>query len=119
VAQGPAVIQQPAVPPAVKPAVPAPAPSYVNADKKSSKVTVLLPAEARLWVDSVECPLTSGVRSFNTPLMNANQKYFYNLKVTVMQDGQPVTETQRVVLTPGQEARVDFNAVLALRTSSR
>ena len=57
--------------------------------------------------------------AFTTPLMNANQKYFYTLKVTLVRDGETITENQRVMLTPGQEARVDFNPAIALRTSSR
>ena len=90
-----------------------------QAAAQPARVTVLVPAQARLWVDQVECPLTSSVRSFNTPPLNANQQYFYNLKVEVARDGRTISETQRVLLTPGQETRVDFNNVGALRTVSR
>lgn len=84
-----------------------------------AKVTVVLPAEARLWVDSVECPLTSGVRSFNTPPLNSNQQYFYNMKVELVQNGRTISETQRVLLTSGQESRVDFTNVGASRFVAR
>jgi len=86
---------------------------------QATQVTVLLPAKARLWVDNVECPLTSDERTFNTPPLNANQKYFYNIKVELAHNGETLTETQRLVITPGQQHRVDFNKVGALRTVSR
>jgi uncharacterized protein (TIGR03000 family) len=74
-----------------------------------SRVTVTLPSDARLWIDNVECPLTSSVRSFNTPALNTNQSYAYNLTMEVMRNGQPMRESQRVLIIPGQEVRVNFN----------
>ena len=79
-----------------------------STDLSAARVTIHLPATARLWVDQVECPLTSSVRSFATPALNPNQQYFYNLKVEMTRDGRTVIENQRVLLTPGQETRVDF-----------
>jgi uncharacterized protein (TIGR03000 family) len=82
----------------------------VNPPKKEqARVTVTLPSDARLWVDSVECPLTSGVRSFNTPELVAGQRYVYNIRAEIVREGRTITETQRVVLTPGTESRVDFS----------
>jgi uncharacterized protein (TIGR03000 family) len=85
----------------------------------SSRVTVTLPSDARLWVENTECPLTSSVRSFDTPPLNSNMKYFYNLKAEVVRDGRTVSQTQRVVITPGQEARVDFNSSGLIGTATR
>jgi uncharacterized protein (TIGR03000 family) len=90
----------------------------VVAPTQTARVVVTLPTDARLWVENVECPLTSAVRSFNTPPLNSNQRYSYNLKVEVVRDGQTVSETQRVVITPGQESRVDFNNT-AVGTAAR
>jgi uncharacterized protein (TIGR03000 family) len=78
-------------------------------EEQSARVTVNLPSDARLWVDAVECPLTSSVRSFNTPALNPGQRYAYSLKVEIVRDGRTVSETQRIVLTPGEETRVDFS----------
>jgi uncharacterized protein (TIGR03000 family) len=85
--------------------IPSPKPGDVSA-----RVTVNLPSDARLWVDAVECPLPSSVRSFNTPALNPGQRYAYNIKAEIVRDGRTITETQRVVLTPGQESRVDFSS---------
>jgi uncharacterized protein (TIGR03000 family) len=86
--------------------------------KTTSRVTVVVPTDAKLWVDSVVCPLTSTVRSFDTPPLSPNQKYIYNLKIEVVREGRMVTETRRAVITPGQPVQVDFNAG-ALNTASR
>ncbi len=83
-----------------------------------SRVTVTLPSDARLWIENVECPLTSSVRSFNTPPLNAHQQYFYNIRVEVVRDGRPTSQTQRVIINPGQEVRVDFNGS-AVGTAAR
>src|SRR5207302_2379797 len=39
-----------------------------------ARVTVRLPAEARLWVDGVACPLASETRTFATPQLQAGQQ---------------------------------------------
>lgn len=83
------------------------------------RITVNLPEDARLWVDHVECPLTSSVRSFRTQPLNGNQQYFYDLKVELTRDGRTISQTQRVVITPGHEVRVDFTKVGAVNTVSR
>ena len=106
--QGVVSNQPMAIPTAQLPTAPTPA-----------RVTVVLPAEARLWVDQVECPLTSGVRSFTTPALNPNQQYFYTLRVEMARDGRTVTDSQRVLLTPGQETRVDFNGQNTQRVVAR
>lgn len=92
--------------------------SVSTQDQQKSRVTVVLPSDARLWVDNVECPLTSTVRSFDTPNLNANQQYVYNFRMEVVRDGRTVTDTHRAVITPGQPVNVDFNQG-AISTASR
>ena len=84
-----------------------------------ARVVVRLPADARLWVDRVECPLPGTVRAFDTPNLNPEQSYSYTLRVTVQRDGQTVEDSRRVEFAAGQQVEVDFNNVGALRTASR
>lgn len=84
-----------------------------------ARVTVQLPSDARLWIENVECPLTSDVRAFNTPALNPNQRYFYNVRAEIVRDGRTISETQRVIITPGQESRVDFNTSNVIGTAAR
>jgi uncharacterized protein (TIGR03000 family) len=73
-----------------------------------AQVRVTLPANARLWVDQVECPLTSGVRSFDTPLLQPGQTYYYTLRVEIPGSGAP-TESRRVLVRAGEQTAVNFN----------
>jgi uncharacterized protein (TIGR03000 family) len=75
-----------------------------------ARITVKLPSSARLWVDDVNCPLTSSERTFNTPTLTPGQQYYYILRMEVEQDGQLVTENRRVFIAAGQHVTVDFNA---------
>jgi len=84
-----------------------------------ARVTVTLPSDARLWVDNVECPLTSAVRSFSTPALDANQRYYYNVTMQVVRSGQTLRETQRVLVVPGQDVNVAFSGENASATAAR
>jgi len=66
-----------------------------------ARVVVSLPADARLWVDQVECPLPGVVRSFDTPNLDPQQSYSYTLRIAVQRNGQVVQDSRRVQLTPG------------------
>jgi uncharacterized protein (TIGR03000 family) len=84
-----------------------------------ARVTVQLPADARLLVDGVACPLTSSTRSFETPALDPGRKYFYTLTAEVVRDGRPVSDSRRVQLQAGKEVKVDFRDVAAFATASR
>jgi uncharacterized protein (TIGR03000 family) len=73
-----------------------------------ARLTVQLPADARLWVDDVECPLTSSERSFNTPVLEQGRTYYYTLKMQVQRQGAARTDSQRVLVTAGQNVNVNF-----------
>ncbi|HYV37257.1 MAG TPA: TIGR03000 domain-containing protein [Gemmataceae bacterium] len=73
-----------------------------------AKVTVRLPADAKLFIDDISCPLTSETRSFDTPNLKPGQKYYYMVRAEVVRGGQKVQETQRVVLEAGQQVSVTF-----------
>jgi uncharacterized protein (TIGR03000 family) len=91
----------------------------VSIPASKARVTVMVPSDAKLWVENVVCPLTSTVRSFDTPSLNPNQRYFYNIRAEIVRDGRTISETQRVVIIPGQEARVDFTTTGVIATASR
>lgn len=82
-------------------------------------ITVNLPSDARLWVDDVVCPLTSSTRSFDTPVLQPGQKYYYTLKVEVDRNGQTLSEARRVYVAAGQQVSVDFNSIVATTTVRR
>jgi uncharacterized protein (TIGR03000 family) len=74
-----------------------------------ARVRVKLPADADLFVDGVRVPLTSAVRSFQTPKLEAGRSYFYTLKADVVRDGRTVSASKRVTVEAGKEATVEFS----------
>jgi len=96
--------------------------SFVNQgeNERKAEITVHLPANARLYVDNVPCPLTSSKRTFKTPELEPGKKYFYILRAEVVQNGQTLSENLRVILIPGQQVRVEFtNLTPQTRTVQR
>jgi uncharacterized protein (TIGR03000 family) len=81
-------------------------------------VTIRLPADAKLYVDNVACPLTSATRSFDTPALDPGRKYFYTVRAEVMRNGQTVVQAQRVEMTAGQKVTVTLNKFAAATTSA-
>jgi uncharacterized protein (TIGR03000 family) len=97
----------------------APANPESGAAALPARLTVRLPADARLWVDQVECPLTTGERSFNTPVLQPGQTYYYTLKMQLQRQGNPVTESKRVLVSAGQNVSVVFHEPEQVRTVQR
>ena len=86
--------------------------------KDTAGVTVKLPADARLYVDGVLCPLTTASRSFDTPELNAGQSYYYTLKAEVVRAGKKHANSQRVLVEAGKQVTVEFKD-LTVQTASR
>src|SRR5262245_23639856 len=78
---------------------------------ESAKVTVLLPEEARLWVDDVLCPIRGSRRTFDTPPLDPNRGYFYVLRVSLEKDGQVYQESKRINMRAGQSVSADFSSI--------
>lgn len=75
---------------------------------ETARVTVHLPAAARLYVDGILCPLTSDTRAFDTPPLRPGRDYAYILKAELVRDGQTVTNSKRVLVRSGETSSVDF-----------
>jgi uncharacterized protein (TIGR03000 family) len=85
----------------------------------TAKVTVKLPAEAKLTVNGKPCPLTSSVRVFDTPVLEPGKSYYYTLKAELTRDGQTREETQRVAVSAGKQVTVEFKDLKVESTARR
>jgi uncharacterized protein (TIGR03000 family) len=74
----------------------------------AARVTVRLPADARLWIDDFQFQQTGPVRVLNTPELQPGQKYHYVLKAQWTENGQPVTQERTANVQAGGETTVDF-----------
>jgi uncharacterized protein (TIGR03000 family) len=84
-----------------------------------ARITVRLPADARLTVDGVDCPLISDTRTFDTPALAPGQKYYYLLKAEVMRQGRPIAQTRRVDFRSGERVTVTFENLGANLVTAR
>lgn len=92
---------------------------WATEGKDAARVTVKLPADARLYVDGVKCPLTSATRSFDTPELDAGRSYYYTLKAEVDRDGETRVARQRVLVEAGKQVTVEFKDLPVVQTASR
>ncbi|MFN4260991.1 MAG: TIGR03000 domain-containing protein [Gemmataceae bacterium] len=72
-------------------------------------MTVQLPADAKMYIDDQLANLSTGTRTFRTPELERNRDYYYDIKVEAVRDGQTVSDSKRVVVRAGQQARVRFD----------
>ena len=85
----------------------------------TARITVRLPAEAKLFVDGVPCPLTSDLRSFESPQLPMGKEFYYTLKADLVRNGQSYSESRRVTFAAESNVSVTFGNLQPLRTASR
>ncbi len=73
-----------------------------------AKILIDLPANARLFIDDMPVKTASGVQPLYTPALEPDKVYFYTVRIEVMRDGQPLSETRRVLVRAGQVAHMEF-----------
>jgi uncharacterized protein (TIGR03000 family) len=79
-----------------------------DASDNRARLIVEVPTEATLFIDGRAMKTTSPVRTFNTPELEPGQLYYYEVRAEVMRDGQPVTQTKRVIVKAGTVTRASF-----------
>jgi uncharacterized protein (TIGR03000 family) len=73
-----------------------------------AKVVVDVPSDAVLYIDGQRSKMTSTKRTFVSPVLQPDERYFYDIKAEAVRDGQVRTESRRVVVTAGAVSHVDF-----------
>lgn len=110
---GPAQPYHPAGNPLAAPAAPptaAPKAEPVKpAGAGAAKLTLEVPAQAKVYVDDMPLKGSDTVRHFRTPELEPGQTYYYTFRVEAVRDGQPVTETRRVIVRAGEAVREVFS----------
>lgn len=110
----------PVAPGAPVPATPAPAAPKTEAPKTSgtsalapARLTVELPATAKLFVDGAEVAGAGATRQFHTPDLPADGTFFYDLRAEVEVNGAVQTEEKRVVVRAGETLTASFAKLAA------
>ena len=76
--------------------------------KSPIRLYVMVPPEAKLTVNGVPVSQTGPERRLLTPPLTVGEKGRYTLTVTYTKHGKPVTVERDVIVTGGQDGRVDL-----------
>jgi uncharacterized protein (TIGR03000 family) len=94
------------VDPKQQPAKKDPAAKKEPAKKAPGKVSISLPADARLTFNGVVAAGTGDSRTFVTPDLESGRDYEYVLTAEVVRAGQTMTATERVIVRAGSVTEV-------------
>jgi len=78
-----------------------------------ARLTIEVPAEAKLYVDGQLTKGEGASRNFHTPELPKDQTFFYDLKAEVEVDGKVVTENKRVLVRSGEVLTEVFPKLIA------
>ncbi len=84
-----------------------------------ARLTVELPATAKLYVDGNLVKGDSTSRNFHTPELPAGKTFYYDLKAEVVVDGKVVTEDKRVLVKAGDASAESFEKLIAAVKSDK
>jgi uncharacterized protein (TIGR03000 family) len=79
------------------------------AESASATITIHAPAGASVWVQDEG---VAGIRDkfvYTTPRLRPNQLFSYEVRAMWSQDGQPVTDSQTVILQSGDRRLIGFS----------
>jgi uncharacterized protein (TIGR03000 family) len=112
VTPAPPSTDRPPPPPDKKPGkfeqIPPPKEKKGSEEQVRAKVTIDLPADAKLYIDGTPMRSTSARRAFQTPNLVPGQMYYYQFRAEVVRAGRVISDTRRVVVQPGQDASASF-----------
>ena len=83
-----------------------PPPAVIPSDT-SAHIAVSVPADAQIWFDDTATTSTGTLRQFNSPALTSGN-FSYEIKARWSENGNAVTQTQKVEVTPGAHASVSF-----------
>jgi uncharacterized protein (TIGR03000 family) len=81
----------------------------------SAKIVVEVPADARLFIDDQLMRAGGERRTYMTPQLQPGQRYYYEMRVEAMRDGESVTENRRVILQAGDLIEASFRDLSAAK----
>ncbi len=73
-----------------------------------AKLLIELPANAKLFIDGTPVKAAADVQAFHTPPLEPGRDYFYTVRIELMSDGQPLSQTRQLIVRAGQVARANF-----------
>jgi uncharacterized protein (TIGR03000 family) len=92
----------------------------IKVPAKRALIVIELPADAKLFInDQLKEATGQTIRYIQTPNLEDQDEYFYQVRVEVMRGGKTLSETKRVDFRAGRQVRVSFNRFGAAETPLR
>jgi uncharacterized protein (TIGR03000 family) len=88
-------------------------------DTTRARLIFDLPEGAKHFVDDRPIGNVAASKQLTTPPLKAGTNYYYEVRAEVTVDGEPVSETRRIVVTAGKVVREDFRTIRASATAKR
>jgi uncharacterized protein (TIGR03000 family) len=79
-----------------------------------AKLLVELPTNAKLFVDDRPVRAAAGRLTLHTSPLEPGKDYFYMVRIEMMRDGHPLSETHRINVRAGQVVRAEFKDLEAV-----
>ncbi len=83
-----------------------------------ARITLKLPAGATLYVDGRKHDRVDAVRQFDTPPVPAGQTFTYAVRVEIMKNGRPESQSEQVTVRPGETTTRDFTNWLTMNAEA-
>ena len=74
----------------------------------TAHVTVRVPADAVIWLDDTRMTSTGSTREYQSPPLTPGSRYTYDIRARWNENGQTVSQTQKVEVTAGGRIDVTF-----------
>jgi uncharacterized protein (TIGR03000 family) len=84
------------------------APGLTAGGSGRATVVVRLPADAKLYAEGRPLTLTSGERTFVTPVLPADREFTYSFRAEYVRDGETISQTKKVPVKVGGTATLEF-----------
>ena len=85
-----------------------PTPSASNSSSAAVRLTIIVPAEAKLFIEDQPTQLTGTRRDFISPRLAPGQMFQYTLKAEVERANQKITGTEQFDVKAGDKVVVEF-----------
>lgn len=82
--------------------------SPAQGNAAAARVTLTVPAQARVTVDGKPVQVSSPTKTFTVPGLDRDHTYYYEFRAEVVRDGVPYSEKKKVLVRAGEEVKVSF-----------
>jgi uncharacterized protein (TIGR03000 family) len=80
----------------------------LEAPASGAKITVVVPRSADVFFQGMQVPMSGVVKQFTSPELNPLLSYTYDIRVVWRDNGQLVSQAQRVIVKAGDDIMVTF-----------